>query len=171
MSPLIVTPGPPDILTARYWVSDTVTSPAQLSIPYGAIWKYLDHGALSGGAAYADPAYDDSAWPTGPDPFYTATGYGGSMTSGTVVAFTPSGMDVWTRLWAVSTGGDVTLEFSWLDNTVDLYVDGVLAYSQYSPSAPPIPFTFPLAAGLHLFAVHRTDDGAFGGRIGLKLTE
>ena len=60
-----------------------IFAPAAISatlVPAGSVWSYLDNGS-DAGSAWRDPAYDDSAWASGP----AELGYGDGLEA-TVVA-------------------------------------------------------------------------------------
>lgn len=136
-----------DELTVEYAYQAGVA--AWLSVPLGSNWRYKT--GLGPDPAYADPAFDDSLWGTGPSGF----GLGGyTELVGTVV---PSPLDVWTRINVTTHGGSLLFSARQVDKDASVYLDGELVWS--------LPFTTEgtmhigdCPAGDHVIAIYGSDD-------------
>ena len=110
-------------------------------IPAGALWRYDDSGA-DHGAAFADPGFDDSTWPTGLAPLgyaippranyvTTTIGFGGDPQNKYITTWFRRSFTVDNP--AAVQGVDLRL---WLDDGAIVYINGIEVARENMPGGP-----------------------------------
>lgn len=130
---------------------------APLSVPIGHSWKYAVN--LGASTTFAQPAFNDSAWATGPSPFGWGVGAGAGIPPiATPVGGLGSPMDVWCRIKVRTLGGALTFSTPLVDNNARVYLDGVEIWAPAYPSSNAT-LTVACAPGDHTIAIRGTGDG------------